>query len=97
METSPKSFTLLGNHPNPFNPSTVIEFLLPSAGEVKLSIYDITGQKVRDIVRGSLSAGRNTLVWNGLDDAGRAASSGMYLYRIRAGGNEAVGRMMMVK
>ena len=60
-------------------------------------MVDITGQKVREFDRGDLPAGRNAFLWDGRDGKGRTVSSGMYLYRIRAGGNEAVGRMMMVK
>jgi ligand-binding sensor domain-containing protein len=97
FEVLPNPFILLGNHPNPFNASTIIEFETPYAGEVTLDVYDILGRRVRRIDAPGLPAGRNVLCWDGADDRGKWVSSGVYLYRVRAGGHAATGRMMMVK
>jgi len=81
----PQSFTLNQNYPNPFNPSTHIRFELPKTAVVTLSIYNSLGQEVRRLVSGQKPAGYHTIVWNGKDQQGRPAPSGIYHYRIQAG------------
>ncbi len=81
----PKEFDLRQNYPNPFNPTTVIEYALPKASEVKIQIYNILGQKVRNLVDESQEAGYKTIHWDGKDDHGNEVSSGVYFYRIEAG------------
>ncbi len=73
------------NRPNPFNPSTTIAFDLPVRAEARLAIYDAAGRLVRRLAAGELSPGRHELRWDGLDDAGRPAASGVYFCRLRAG------------
>jgi cytoskeletal protein CcmA (bactofilin family) len=75
-------YVLEQNYPNPFNPSTEISFQLPVASEVKLVIYSLTGQVVRELVNGAMPAGRHTLNWNGRNRAGEAVAGGVYLYRL---------------
>lgn len=70
---------------------------IPSTGAVQLTVYDITGRYVRRIEAPGLAAGRNALLCDGRDGAGRSVSSGACLYRFRAGGRTLTGRMMMVK
>ncbi len=96
-ETAPAPFAITGNHPNPFNAGTVIEFTQPYMGKVTLDVYDILGRKVRRIEAANLPAGRNALAWDGNDSGGARVSSGVYLYRLRVGGKAASGRMTMVK
>ncbi|NIW45714.1 MAG: hypothetical protein GWN30_13475, partial [Gammaproteobacteria bacterium] len=74
--TIPEHYALKQNHPNPFNPSTTIEYQLPRAAEVKLAIYNVLGQKVRTLVNGKLAPGYHSVVWDGRDDRGVVASSG---------------------
>lgn len=93
----PRKLTLLGNHPNPFNPSTAISFTLPSSGVINLSIYNIAGQKVRELVNGPISAGSHSMVWDGLDASGKAVSSGVYLSRLKMGRQTVAGRMLLAK
>ncbi len=62
---------LAQNHPNPFNPQTVITFSLPRAQDVRLRIYDISGRLVRTLVRGRLEAGSHEVTWKGRDDLGQ--------------------------
>ena len=96
-ETSPIPMSLLRNHPNPFNASTIISFALPSPGEANLSVYSITGQKIRTLVSGKLPAGTHTARWDGRDDSGRPVSSGVYISRLRAGNTTATARMLLLK
>ncbi|MDZ7359103.1 MAG: T9SS type A sorting domain-containing protein [candidate division KSB1 bacterium] len=75
-------YVLEQNYPNPFNPSTEISFQLPMASAVKLVIYSITGQVVRELVNGELPAGRHVISWNGRNRTGEAVAGGVYLYRL---------------
>ncbi len=97
QSSAPTPFAVTGNHPNPFNPSTTIEYALPSAGKASLAVYSITGQKVRELVSGTLPAGKHSAVWDGRDDRGTAVSSGVYISHLRMGDKVASGRMMLVK
>jgi Tol biopolymer transport system component len=94
---SPAAFALTGNFPNPFNPSTTIAFTVPSAGNVQLAVFDITGQKVRELVSGPVSAGSHSVVWDGRDAYGRPVSSGVYLSRLTMGNRTTAGRMLLAK
>jgi hypothetical protein len=82
---TPRVVALEQNYPNPFNPSTTIRFNLPRAGDVKLGVYDARGRLVRRLIDGRLGAGPRSVVWDGTDDAGRSAASGVYLYRLESG------------
>ncbi|MCE5251397.1 T9SS type A sorting domain-containing protein [bacterium] len=95
--TTPQQFPVIRSYPNPFNPSTTIEFILPEAGATSLGIYNISGQKVRIIVTEFLTAGRHTVVWDGKDDTGVTASTGIYFARLTCGGRTVTGKMVMVK
>jgi len=70
------------NYPNPFNPSTTLRFELPASGPATLRIYDARGRTIQTLFDGVASAGVTTVRWNGRDDAGRAATSGVYFYRL---------------
>ncbi|UCE02410.1 MAG: VCBS repeat-containing protein [Candidatus Latescibacterota bacterium] len=78
----PQRTQLLANVPNPFNPSTRIQFELAAAEHARLQIFDASGRLVRTLVDAALVAGRHTRVWDGRDDAGRATASGVYFYRL---------------
>jgi hypothetical protein len=93
----PQSFVLEQNYPNPFNPSTHIRFELPKAAIVTLSIYNSLGQEVRRLVSGQKPAGYHTIVWNGKDQQGRPAPSGIYHYRLQAGDFIATKKMVLAK
>ncbi|MFH1007325.1 MAG: BsuPI-related putative proteinase inhibitor, partial [Candidatus Latescibacterota bacterium] len=98
-DTTPTAFSLLQNVPNPFNPATTIRFSIPDNGNapVTLIIYTAQGQQVRALVDGAMTPGAHTVVWNGLDDAGRAVSSGVYVYRLRAGENNQARKMLLIR
>jgi hypothetical protein len=84
--------------PNPFNPQVAIMFTLERPERVSLAVYDLSGRLVRTLHEGSdLSAGDHQVFWNGRDQAGRAAPTGVYFYRVRAGDFDETRRVLMVK
>ncbi|MCE5250251.1 T9SS type A sorting domain-containing protein [bacterium] len=97
VSSIPAVFELKGNYPNPFNLSTTIGFSLPENGPASLVIYNIMGQKVRELISEQMEAGYHTVVWDSRDDSGKTAASGTYIARLSAGKHTATGRMMLVK
>jgi hypothetical protein len=77
--------SLRQNYPNPFNPSTNIAFGLSGDADITLRIYDASGRLVRVLAEGRREAGAHIEVWDGMDESGRPASSGVYFYRLRVG------------
>jgi hypothetical protein len=96
-ESLPMDFALRQNYPNPFNPTTNIEFQLQHRGNVSLDIFNIEGQRVRSLVQESLPAGNHLMVWDGLDDHGHVAASGIYTYQLRVGNNVETKKMVMIR
>jgi hypothetical protein len=87
----------ISNSPNPFNPSTTIAYTLPAPGKAILSIYDVTGRKVRELDAGNLPAGTHRAVWDGRDGNGIPAASGIYFARVTCGNRTATGKMLLMK
>jgi len=86
------------NWPNPFNPTTSIEFRVPPVGEqVSLRIYDVAGKFVRTLANGPLDAGLHRRVWDGRDQDGSRVASGVYHYELRVGEHRASRRMLLLK
>jgi len=77
-------YELVGNYPNPFNPSTTITFAMPEAGRVTLRIFTETGQLVQTLVDGEMQAGRHNVTWNGRNHSGASVASGVYFYQLVA-------------
>ena len=96
-ETIPQDILLITNHPNPFNPSTTISFTISESGETNLSIYNISGQKIRELLDSHLPAGSNSILWDGRDDNGAPVSSGIYFVLLVSGTKQAVQKMMLMK
>jgi hypothetical protein len=88
----PDGFNLYQNYPNPFNPSTVISFDLPAASEVSIEIYDLLGRRIDNFDLGRLTAGNHNFEYSA-----SAQSSGIYFYRLRAGGLSEVKKMILLK
>lgn len=88
---------LLANVPNPFNPQTQIRFQLSGAGHARVTIYDVTGRRVRTLVDEQRNAGENTIIWQGRDDAGRQVASGAYYVRLETDGGLDHRKIMMLK
>lgn len=73
---------IIFNYPNPFNPTTTIEFSVQNDSEVELTIYNIKGQKINTLVQDEFAKGSHTIVWNGDDEFGNSVSSGIYFYKL---------------
>ena len=86
LQTRPDAFALANNYPNPFNPATTIKYALPQAADVELTVYNVVGQPVRTLVAEHQNAGRYVVEWDATNDSGHSLSSGMYFYRLEAGG-----------
>ncbi len=96
-DAMPAEYALGQNYPNPFNPTTTMEFVLPAAGAVEMAVYDLAGHKVRTLRNENMSSGVYTVTWNGRDDAGNEATTGLYFYRLTAGGTSLTKKMLLLK
>jgi hypothetical protein len=88
---------LASSHPNPFNPSTVIEFGLASPSHVRLAIYNVLGREVKTLVDEHRSAGDHAVSWDGKNNSGSAVSNGVYFCKIAAGDFEQVRKLVLLK
>jgi hypothetical protein len=95
--SAPELPELNQNVPNPFNPSTRIDFSLPDGGRTVLRIYDARGREVRTLLSGVLPAGDHSLTWDGTDDAGRELASGTYFYQLEADGRLQTRKSLLLK
>lgn len=93
----PDRFSLSQNYPNPSNSTTIIEYDLPIPTDVTVEIYNMLGQKVRTLVDDHRVAGSYRVEWDGNMSSGRAAASGVYLYRIQAGSFVETKKMLLLK
>jgi hypothetical protein len=90
----PGVFQLHANFPNPFNPTTTIDYDLNQAGDVQLSVYDMLGQKVADLYTGAQAMGSYSVTWDGRDEHGATVASGVYFYRLLLDGQTSQSRVM---
>ena len=93
----PSRLTLDQNHPNPFNPMTEIRFTVHRAGPGSLRVFNVKGEQVRTLMQGRLNTGPHSVTWDGQDDTGRQAPTGVYFYRLEVNGEVDVRKMMLVK
>jgi len=93
----PKAFQLQDARPNPFNPSTILEYALPSPCKVRIAVFSIDGRRVRQLVSGVVPAGTRQVTWDGRDDGGQQVASGVYFCRMEAGSYCHTIRMALVK
>jgi len=89
-------FSLNQSNPNPARSIASISFSLPRPGNYSLRVYNIAGQVIRNL-DGKGNAGQNTVTWNGLDNSGRKAANGVYLYNLNAFGNSATKKLVVVR
>jgi flagellar hook assembly protein FlgD len=94
---APKRYSLSQNYPNPFNPTTQISFELPTSGIVNLTIYDILGKKVRELVNDFKPVGKYQIIWDGKNDDGEAVTSGLYIYKIIMGEYSKSRKMLLLR
>lgn len=96
-EVFPEAIKLI-NHPNPFNPTTIISFIVKNKSNVELSIYNIKGQKINTLAHNEFAKGSHSVEWNGDDDFGKPISSGIYFYKLNVNGKtEAVKKCLLLK
>lgn len=96
-EVLPYRFELSQNHPNPFNPATVIEYSLPERSHVVIEVFNVLGQKVRTLVDRDDPAGSYTTAWDGTDASGKAVATGVYLYRFQTDRHAITRKMLLLK
>jgi len=86
------------NTPNPFNPVTTIAFTVPAdAMEIDLSIYNAAGERVATLASGEATPGRQSVVWNGHDDAGERVASGIYFVRLSSDADTRTRKVVLLK
>jgi flagellar hook assembly protein FlgD len=97
--TIPTKFALYQNYPNPFNSSTIIKYELPvGEHQVRLIIYDLLGHQIRMLVEEeNQQAGAYQISWDGRDDDGNAAASGVYFYRLQAGRQSFIKKLVLIE
>jgi flagellar hook assembly protein FlgD len=93
----PDAYILMDNYPNPFNATTVIRFLLSETIQVKVAVYNITGQEIAVVADNEYPSGLHSVTWNGKIHGGQPASSGIYFYRMFAGSIIQTSMMTLVK
>ena len=93
----PKAFSLKGNYPNPFNPSTNIAFTLDVRSDVTVTVYSLLGEEVATLHNGIMQPGLQSVKWNGNDSHGAQVASGVYVYRVEAQDRALTGKMMLLK
>ena len=93
----PQRFRLHQNYPNPFNPATTITFDLNEAAPVRLTVYNVLGQKIMDLFDGFRSAGSYQVRWDGRDSRGLKMATGVYVYKLDVGGSSAARTMILLQ
>ena len=83
--------------PNPFRSATTLSFSLPGNDRVRIGIYDVQGRQIRQLADERLAGGRNTVAWDGKDEAGRSVVSGVYFWKLKASSGEATQRMVLLR
>ncbi len=94
---TPAAFSLYGNYPNPFNPVTTIRYSLSSRADVTVSVYNIMGQKISDLVNNHYNAGFHQASWDGKNNVEKTMPSGIYFYTISANNKSLTGKMLLMK
>jgi hypothetical protein len=93
----PGEFVLYSPYPNPFNPTTTLQYDLPEDAQVKIMIYDLMGHEVRTLVNTHQISGFKSVVWNATNNTGQPVSAGLYLYTIEAGDFRQTKKMVLLK
>ena len=92
-----KSFKVLQNDPNPFNPHTTIEYEIPKTGQVEVSIIDMNGRLVKSLMNNKQQAGLHSVIWNGQNVSGVKVASGFYIYMVNYNGSIISKKMILIK
>ncbi|QQS37437.1 MAG: T9SS type A sorting domain-containing protein [Ignavibacteriales bacterium] len=91
------SFRLNQNYPNPFNPSTTITYQIPDYSNVKVNIYDLSGQLIKELINEPQGKGEYKVVWDGTNQNNFAAASGVYIYLVRSNDRQISKQMILLK
>lgn len=90
-------FELKQNYPNPFNPNTTIHYALVEGSDVSITVFDIDGRKINNLISSKQSSGSHSIRWNGTDQSGSPVSAGIYFYRLKAGDFVRTKKMLFMK
>ena len=93
----PNQYKLYQNYPNPFNPSTVIQYDVPELSQISLTLYDLSGREVNQLVKETQQPGLKTVVWDGKDFMGNRMGAGIYIYQLKSGNYVESKKMIFVK
>ena len=93
----PMEFALSANYPNPFNPTTTIDYSIATAGDVSIIVYDMMGREVKSLVADFATPGTYSIVWDATNNEGLSVSAGMYVYKMISGNFVEVNKMLLVK
>jgi len=93
----PDRYKLYQNYPNPFNPTTVIQYDIPELSQVSLTIYDLSGREINQLVNEAQSPGLKTMVWDGKDFMGNKMGAGVYIYQLKSDNYVESKKMIFVK
>jgi len=96
-ETLPIIYNLYNAYPNPFNPVTILRYALPEDGFVNITIYDMMGRVVSNLVSSQQRAGYKSIQWNATNNIGQPVSAGLYLYTIQTGKFRQTKKMVLLK
>ena len=96
-EPIPGAFVLAQNRPNPLKLGTEIRYGLPVQAHVHLTVYNVTGRRVRTLVDERQTAGYKSVWWDGTNDEGVAVSDGVYFYQLRAGAHSEIKKMILAR
>ena len=94
---NPTKFSLQNNFPNPFNPITILRYDLPEQAQVTLTVYDLMGREVTQLVNTTREAGFKSVQWDATDSFGKPVSAGVYLYQIQAGDFRQTKKLVLLK
>jgi hypothetical protein len=97
LATIPEELSLDGNYPNPFNPVTTIRFGLPEPRKIRITVINLLGQEIIELVNGWKDIGRHEVVWQGQDHSGRPVATGMYFTVLSDGNKIIVQKMLLLK
>ena len=93
----PNQYKLYQNYPNPFNPTTVIQYDVPDPSQITLTVYDLSGREINQLVNETQSPGLKTIVWDGKDFMGNRMGAGIYIYQLKSGNYIDSKKMLFVK
>mgnify|MGYP001399277874 CR=1 FL=1 len=93
----PNDFKIIQNYPNPFNPITTMKYNLPKETHVKITVYDIIGREIKNLINTNQTSGYKSIIWDGTNDYGEMVSGGMYFYTLNTNTFSETKKMILLK